>query len=221
MKTMKRIQLGRFPRESQRGLSMIFALIGLVVLTLGGVALVRSVDTGLLTLGNLGFRRDAVASASHGTEQAIDWLWGAGAALTDDKVPDGYYATAYTNLAPQAKEQNAAKTLSLVDWSGDECGGMEVSATLACLKPTKAKELSGGRTVSWVVTRLCAVVGAGGSGRPCVMPLTFSKAVNMDRGALEAQGKIAPTTTTTFYRVIVRATGPRNSVAITETLVHF
>ncbi len=214
----------RGARRQQRGVSMIFALISLVVLTLGGVALVRSVDTGTLTLGNLGFRKDAVTAASVGTEEAISWMYGAGPAKLEKDAPEvGYYAVALDNLAPTLTEQDAAKALSLVDWADNGCGGMEESATAVCVKPTKAVKTVGATKVQvkWLITRLCAEPGPGGSGRPCALPIKFSKAVSMDKGMLSYMGDIPPKTTTTFYRVITRAEGSRQTVAITETLVHF
>ena len=211
--------------RQQRGVSMIFALISLVVLTLGGVALVRSVDTGTLTLGNLGFRKDAVTAASVGTEAAIDWLYAAGPAkLEKDAAPGvGYYAVSVDNLAPTLTEQDAAKALSMVDWGDNGCAGMEESATALCIQPTKAYKTVGsaGVRVKWVITRLCAEPGPGGGGRPCALPIKISKAVSMDKGMLSYMGGIPPKTTTTFYRVITRAEGTRDTVAITETLVHF
>ena len=212
----------RMARRQQRGVSMIFALISLVVLTLGGVALVRSVDTGSLTLGNLGFRKDAVSAASLGTETAITELTALSTVKLENDVPAlGYYAVAVDNLAPTLTAQDAAKALSMVDWAGDDCGGMEVSATAVCLKPNPVAVTAGNAKVRWVITRLCAEPGPGGSGRPCALPLKFSKAVSMDKGMLSYLGDIPPKTTTTFYRVITRAEGSRQTVAITETLVHF
>ena len=41
----------------QRGVSLIFALMALAVISLAAVALVRSVDTTSLVIGNLGFKQ--------------------------------------------------------------------------------------------------------------------------------------------------------------------
>ena len=53
--TMKRPASGRPRRRAARGASLVFAMITVVALSLAAVALVRSVDTGLNILGNLGF----------------------------------------------------------------------------------------------------------------------------------------------------------------------
>jgi len=45
-------------RSRQRGVVLIFALIVLLILTIGGVALMRSMHSSLFAAGNLAFRRD-------------------------------------------------------------------------------------------------------------------------------------------------------------------
>jgi Tfp pilus assembly protein PilX len=204
----------------QRGASMMFALIALAVLTLGGVALVRSVDTGMLTMGNLGFRKHALSTASTGTEAAMDYLKAqALAALSEDDAAAGYYATAVTNLAPMDTSTSDAHPVSLVDWDNDKCNGAATSATRRCLTPATAT--AGDVVYKYVVTRLCATTGGGGSSRPCVVPLTSSEALSMDRGTYSSLGKPSAVTLVTYYRIVVRAEAARGSVAYTETLVHF
>jgi len=58
----------------QRGLSLLFALMALVVIGLASVAVVRSVDTSSLVIGNLCFKQDATAASAQMTEQALTWL---------------------------------------------------------------------------------------------------------------------------------------------------
>ena len=54
-------------RARQRGVVLIFALIALLIIAIGAVALLRSVDSSLLSSGNLAFHRDLVNQA----EQAV------------------------------------------------------------------------------------------------------------------------------------------------------
>jgi len=65
-----RTPIARTAPASQAGLSLIFALLALVALSLGAVALIRSVDGGTLVLGNLGFKQDATVSTEKATESA-------------------------------------------------------------------------------------------------------------------------------------------------------
>ncbi|MGM9516409.1 pilus assembly PilX family protein [Roseateles sp. DB2] len=221
VKSIRNLKSLSLRSRRQRGASMMFALIALAVLTLGAVALVRSVDTGMLTLGNLGFRKDALSAASAGSEAAVTWLFSQPpASLHNNDVENGYYATAVTNLAPMDTTTSDAHPVSLVDWDGNDCGKATTSATRQCLKVAK-KELKDGVVVKYVVTRLCSMAGRGGSSRPCVIPLITSDALSMDRGVFTGQGTITVPTAVTFYRVIARTEGARGSVAYTETLVHF
>ena len=62
---MNRLQFASAAR--QQGVVLIFALIVLLILAIGAVAVLRSVDSSLLSAGNLGFHRDLVNQA----EQAV------------------------------------------------------------------------------------------------------------------------------------------------------
>lgn len=61
-------------RTRQHGVTLIIALIVLVMMTLTGIALVRSVDTTNLIAGNLAFQQSALHSGDSGVETAISWL---------------------------------------------------------------------------------------------------------------------------------------------------
>jgi len=217
-------------RGLQRGVSMLFALCALVVLTLGGVALLRSSDTGLLILGNLGLKRDAVAASSVGAEAAIAWLTdkGAGILLNTDQPKLGYYATAHPGLDPTGSSiATSAASLILVDWNGNGCTDAGVGGRVAagnCLKPT-TQPTQNGNKILYVITRLCANPGPV-PGNDCVKPggkstqdalsAGYYDYANPRAGALAFQG--------TFYRVITRTVGTKSTrftVSLTETLVHF
>ncbi len=55
------------PAARQRGVILIFSLLVLVILAIGAVAVLRSVNSSLLSAGNLAFHRDLVNQA----EQAV------------------------------------------------------------------------------------------------------------------------------------------------------
>ena len=59
----------------QRGVVLFIALIAMVVLTLAGVALIRSVDTTGSVAGNIAFREAALAAANLSLEKAVDALF--------------------------------------------------------------------------------------------------------------------------------------------------
>jgi len=206
------------PPASQRGASLIFALCALVVLTLGGVALVRTVDTGTLALGNLGFKRDTISASSVAAEKAIDWLLANSKFLNQDIGAQGYYASATLNLAPTLDAVPAGSAAILVDWKADSCGGWA-----NCVTPGQSITIDGSTTASYVITRLCPSVGPVSQ---CAQSLRAPAGTSTGKGALsqyigEPERLSAPLGAgTAYYRIVVRAEGTRGSVAFTETIVN-
>jgi type IV pilus assembly protein PilX len=64
----------RTPR-SQGGVVLFVALIAMVILSLAGVALVRSVDSSTGVAGNLAFRQASIAPVNQAIEEAVDALF--------------------------------------------------------------------------------------------------------------------------------------------------
>ena len=95
---------------AQRGLSLLFALLALVALSLAAVGLVRSVGNGSLVVGNLGFKLDATATSDRGAELAITWLQNnvSGVTLDNDVTASGYYATSTDALDPTGRNTSAS-----------------------------------------------------------------------------------------------------------------
>jgi hypothetical protein len=60
---------------SQGGVVLFVALIAMVILSLAGVALVRSVDSSTAVAGNLAFRQASIAPVNQAIEQAVDALF--------------------------------------------------------------------------------------------------------------------------------------------------
>ena len=63
------------PLRRERGVVLFIALIAMVVLSLAGVALIRSVDTSGSVAGNIAFREASVTAVNLAVEQAINWLY--------------------------------------------------------------------------------------------------------------------------------------------------
>ena len=61
-------------RGRQRGVSLFISLVTLVIITLAGIALLRSVDTGALVAGNLAFKDATMQATSVGMEEAATYL---------------------------------------------------------------------------------------------------------------------------------------------------
>lgn len=215
----------------QRGVSLIFALIALAVLSLAAVALVRSVDTSTVVLGNLGFKQDAVAAADQGVEQAITWL-AANIAATDNNAP-GYLASYVATLdATGSHSSNAARTV--VDWDGDNCASYPGGTYVGCITPKPGADVNGNH-VQFVMMRLCPNTGAANTaGNDCASPIaggvtSGTNGESANRGAFDYRryGRFTPNSTPgggaigVYFRIIVRTAGAKNAVGFTDAVVHF
>lgn len=210
--------------STQQGMSLIFALLALVALSMGAVALIRSVDTSGMVLGNLGFKQDATAATERATEAAIVFLQG---------VPDrtqnsgdtnggaaGYYASSTDALDPTG--QGSETTRVLVDWQADGCKYANAATSDQCTLAARSLVGGDGQRTDYVIFRLCRQAGAIADGNPCIAPSDASSGSSTKRGKLDygdyARFVGSPDA---YYRIIVRSVGARNTVSYTETIIHF
>lgn len=205
----------------QAGLSLIIALLALVALSVASVALIRSVDTGTLVLGNLGFKQDTTAQADQGTQAAIAWLTANGTSLTTNNANAGYIAAVPANFDPTMQLSTLSNRV-IVDWDYDnsdlkDCKTVPGTPANRCLQPVA---VTGNSSIRYLIVRLCQNTGAV-EGNNCVRPAAQSSGDAADKGALD-YSKPSPLTAKTdgvMYRVIVRAQGARDTTTYTETLV--
>lgn len=81
-------------RPRQDGVVLFIALIAMVILSLGGVALVRSMDAGTSVAGNLAFRQASIVAVNRAIEDAVDKLYKSAVINTiNDDLPHQYFAT--------------------------------------------------------------------------------------------------------------------------------
>lgn len=210
------------PIRRQRGVSLIFALIALVIVSLGAVALVRSVDNSSLVIGNLGFKQDATSAASQAAEAAVAYLnANAGTTLHSDQVAAGYYASSLDSLDVTG-QGSTANTRAVVDWNGSgNCSLYATGSFGTCMSPSAEISLNGGvNRARYIVTRLCAVAGAPAA-IDCAVPTGSQLTGGGNKGAQSYKDGKAQTTVVNsqFYRVVVRATSARGTVSFTETIV--
>lgn len=218
-----------FSPRHQRGSALVFALMGLVILSLAAVGLVRSVNTGALIAGNLSFKRDTTLSAASGAEQAMNWLRdqltvGGSTALDNDNPAMAYFASAMDNLDVTGNVTSAARPMQVVNWDG-HCQGLPSSSYSSCnVIPYASPTLVNGNRVQWVITRLCDFDGpypANPKGvNFCTRSPTSATSGARDKGRLTGT-RIVTSTSTPYYRIVTRVEGPRNTVSYVETIVHF
>lgn len=207
----------RFPvrsRKSQQGVVLFIALIVLVAMSLAGIAMIRSTDTGNVIAGNIAFRQAALQESDTGVNAAFLAL--------SDALGAGYIANkAATNLAPryypvmQALGTNGAPTSVNNMTSSDAVGTADVYA---------AGVGTNGNRVRYVIERMCTLNAANQPPATsadiaayCIV-YTPGSTDNSSRNA----GRIkmaAVSTTNVYYRVTIRVDGPRNTVSMAQAMV--
>ena len=208
----------------QRGASLLFALITLVALALAATALVRSVDTGAVVLGNLGAKKATAIAADRVTQQAINFLASLPAANRLVDAPNqGYYATSKANydLTGAVSTDPARK---LVNWNLD--GSCQNPLCDPLTRPSDKQNLTDAGTGvqgHWLITRLCTTAGLPPTddANNCAVPLKGATLQDQGKGAPDnSNPRLSLKTASAFYRIIVRVTGPRNATTFTETIVN-
>jgi Tfp pilus assembly protein PilX len=199
----------------QRGISLFFAMVGVLVLSLAAVALIRSVDTGVIVSGNLAFKQAATASGDSGVEAAITWLNNTQAAnnskniLTDsthafnsDSLSNGYYSS--TNPGPDIYASST--------WAANN--SVAVSA---------APDPITGNSTRYIIQRMCRNGNQAVQTADCL----FSGAVQNSNGQAVplpqdvCKGTGCPSAgQSPQMRVTSRTTGPRNSVSYVQVFVY-
>lgn len=210
------MRAGRMPA---RGASLMVALIVLVMMSLGALAMVRAVGTGLLVAGNFAFRQAAVLASENGSEAAIEWLsmHVDSADVFADQPAAGYYANVLPGLDLTGAAGAAAST---VDWLDDRCGGR---AGIACLQPSPPLPADpAGHTVRYLVQRLCRSIGSPEAAANSCLLHRSAAGGSPNRGQLSyGASKHFNPANAVYYRITVQVRGPRGTTAFTQTLVHF
>ena len=98
---------------------LLIALIVLVAMTLAGIGMMRSIDTGTLVAGNIGFRQAAVATRDSGVETRAPWLARQRQlARRGQSRRAGYYSTRQDSLDITGNKTEGGT--DGVDWGGSD-----------------------------------------------------------------------------------------------------
>jgi Tfp pilus assembly protein PilX len=204
----------------QSGASLVITLVILVIMSLGVLGLVRSIDASLMVASNLAFRESAVLASDAGTEAAINWLSPlvTTADLSANQIEQGYYASVSDGLDISGMAGTSAKVA--IDWDDTKCKG---STAPVCLQPAAAlATTTAGNSVRYIIHRLCRTAGSPDStANNCLM-----HQVGLDASLKKGQISYGAasnfiSTTSVYYRITVRVRGPRNTTVFTQTLLHF
>jgi len=198
-------------RSSQRGVVLLIALIVLVAMTLAGLGIIRSLDTGTLVAGNIGFRQAALASTDAGAEAAMRWLEANASGTNFDLPASGYYATRMDSL--DVTGNRSTSTIDGVDWDGTN--------SAIPVKPVHVGLDAAGNDIFYIINRLCTSAGdpseVATGGQDCTQ--TTGSGLSSSHGVPDASKIGFPNQPNPYYRITVRANGPKNSVSYTQAYV--
>jgi Tfp pilus assembly protein PilX len=200
-------------RHSQQGIVLFIALVALLALSLAGLALMRSVSSGVLVAGNLGFKRATLAASGHAVEAARRWIVLNTGALNNDQVAAGYWST-------WGDGRNGATG------SGGNPGQIDGSLPLAPSgggwSPAATVPSGGWLSYRYVIHRMCnPTLGTGQAPNPasCLGTTSTGSAGSSQGGTSYGRPQIILTTDQAYFRITVAIQGPRNSVSYVQAMV--
>ncbi len=210
MKHKAFLQKSRRRLHHQQGVVLYVALIVMIAMMLAGVAMLRSVGTGVGVAGNLAFKQNATLAGDRAAEAAISWLQSLPAAtaavtLQNDDTAHGYFSSWDTTFNPTGTQSVPTP----FDWSS---AAVQVATN----------DDGAGNKVRYVIHRLCKVANASaqdGGGQECAVYSSGggsgSIVANVGGGPFSA-GAGSPT----LFRVTSRVDGPRNTLSYVQILVY-
>lgn len=198
---------GRARRASQQGMVLVMALIVLVLVTLAGLSMMRSVDTTTLVAGNLAFQQAATRASDLGIERAIGVLQtlAAGGQLNTSDATNSYFATMRNTDSPDPTVSARR------DWPT-----LWENAIKDNVAPA-VNDTTTGNSVQFAIHRLCANASPPNAGGNCVTApgQITSAGSSEDSNELQVQGS----QTRVYYRITVRVIGPRRTESYVQAHV--
>ncbi len=192
----------------QHGVVLFIALIVLVVMTLGAIALIRSMDTTNLAVGNLAFRQASILPANMAVETAAAALFAdanrGGPMVADVKADDptqNYYATYRYNAAGWDNKSGVPQPL-------------QTKAAARALNVQLADDA--GNSITYVIERMCADGKGAGAANLTWCDMMPPKQAP---GTTVNDPELIQLPPTPFYRVTVRVDGPKNTTSFVQAML--
>ena len=182
----------------QRGVVLIFSLIVLLILAIGAVAVLRSVNSSLLSAGNLAFHRDLVNQAEQALSTVLTEFKTNGPPLNGATIAD-LPAANYVSSALPTNAQGVP--LVLLDNAAFALVG-----SAANILPGATPDV----TIRYIIDRLCTNTGNANIVN-CV------QSTGLPTGGTANKNTALAPPSATVYRVSVRVDGPRNTQAFLQT----
>lgn len=221
------LRMGRDGRGRQAGVVLIVALIALVAMTLAAIALVRSIDTGLVIAGNIAFKQSTTSASDVSVDAAVSWLENNPTLLNDTYVSNGYYAN-WMEGCDMTGNKTPTDVLDDVDWDGSKSGNTNCN-----MKAVVVSDMPTGYSAHYVVNRMCYCDGPAsgtcgdGSANYCA-GLGGSTTDKASHGVgdyinrpldMSGLGVGVGGSGSAYYRITTRVVGPRNTTSFVETIV--
>lgn len=192
----------RMPRaRPQRGVVLLVTLIALVIVLVGGLALMRTVDTASVIAGNIAFKRDLTNNAERAAAAALA-AFAAGGPLNAPAAPYASLVSANysATILPTSSASRGIPDVLLDDSQFAAVGSAANDIV----------DASSALTIRYVIDRMCSTAGPADAST-CVLSTQAS-----DKGGTgwlrKAGGGFQP-----VYRVSIRVSGPRNTQAFIQT----
>lgn len=214
-----------FNTRKEHGVVLLIALVMLVAITLGSLALYRQVSTGVIVAGNLAFKNSSLAASDRGLEEARSWLTTTSTDLENASVASGYYA-AWCNTSVNASNNPDANNDGQIDDCKANPSPSEfdpLTYNWANSKQVTADD-GNGNAVRYVIHRLCRIPGALNYTNPLGVPqecVTLGSSTGsggaeiIDYGNQLLSSKLQP-----YFRVTTQTIGPRNTTVYTQMILY-
>ncbi len=197
-----------------RGTVLAVVLVVLVVMMLGGVSTLRSIDTSSILSGNLAFKRDSVNRTSVGMNAAFKAM----------QLPD-FVSDKYANCVPTTPDcadavgkwvaMNYSPRLLETDGNGIPLilkDKTTFDAKFSTIKPNKTDgTLEGGNETRFIIERMCSDYGPSDE-KKC------SVSDRYERGGSYRQDKRG-SISLPLYRITIRSDGVRNTQTYIQATV--
>lgn len=198
-----------------RGTVLAVVLVVLVVMMLGGVSTLRSIDTSSILSGNLAFKRDSVNRTSVGLNAAFKAL------QAEKEVPEDKFANCVPTVPDCAGivakwvEFNYSPRLLETDGNGIPLilkDKTTFDAKFSTIKPNKTDgTLEGGNETRFIIERMCSDYGPSDE-KKC------SVSDRYERGGSYRQDKPG-SISLPLYRITIRSDGVRNTQTYIQATV--
>jgi type IV pilus assembly protein PilX len=191
--------------QAQRGVVLLFALIALLVLMIGAVALVRSFNTTLFNTGNIAFKKDLQNQSERAAVQIFTAL-----------DTNGALATPALRAQPLQTQNYSARMLDNNE-KGIPLALLTNTAFSAVGNPANDIDIADQNVrIRYVVDRLCTTAGDEttlGEGACVVAAGAAKDDGSSDKPISKEGGDALPEQRQIIYRLSIRADGPRGTQA--------